>query len=170
MFAVSWEAVGAIGQWAGAVATTAAVIVSLRLARKSVTTALAVRTYYIGTGSIPPGDPAFSFIYPDSAIVVDLINTGTIPVRPRRLGIYNNTDGRLNDLPNHCPELLRVVEVGDGMRLYLRQSEVLVHRAIIHRDGGHADIVVEDTTGRYHYGRLQLPSGLPLPCVPAVTE
>lgn len=54
-----WNAVGAIGQWAGALATTAAVIVALGADRRARTTRLIVSVNIGALGEKMKGGPAF---------------------------------------------------------------------------------------------------------------
>ena len=55
-----WAAVGAIGQWAGAVATTAAVVVALSAERRARSTKIVLSVTYGATGAKMKGGPAFA--------------------------------------------------------------------------------------------------------------
>ncbi len=146
---VFWSAMAAVGQWFGAIATFAAVVVSLRLAKKSSSSELKIE---VGPGFTTGGLEGISEI----KLFISASNTGPIPITlnytgfrlPRRLGDKERM--RLT-VPEGLGVLPRRLNTSDDIKYEIgakRLAESLERKG--YRGNLKLAVIFSDTTGKIH--------------------
>lgn len=166
---VDWNAVGAVGQWAGALTTAAGIWVALWLALRKVRPSFRVTARYLGASDLIQKSIR-EFAGPEAVVEVLVTNHSPVPVTVRFVGFRlkgNNEDRWARQHVTDNPMGLSLIPPGNGVRVYFRQVEVM-HALRDYPDGKDAIVFAEDSTGQQHEGILRMPEGLPDPYRPAV--
>jgi hypothetical protein len=145
---IDWNAVGAIGQWFGGLASLAAVIVALYLARSSTRTL--VRVSASARVIVPPGE---------EVMVFDVTNLGQTPVYIREISIHSPDGETRGIFPSMAAQMPLTLQPGQR---WTEHVPIGAFRnaigEIAQRPGRWMTVQALDTTGRTHSCRLPKPT------------